>query len=78
VSDGRYGLDEQQRAHFSGYKTVVATVMRDAFDQKVGVLTLLSRENDGAFGHGSRRHQASLRELATVIGVLITDLYPVE
>jgi hypothetical protein len=76
VSDGTYGLTPGQREHFASYRVVVATPIWREGDRPIGVLSAINRENDGHFEKDSSR--AALRELAEVIGVVLTSVYGAE
>ena len=71
VSDDLHGLSEPQQRFFAEFASVVATpVWVD--DEKIGVLTAISRDEDRYFD--SLAAQAALRELADSIGVIMRYL----
>jgi hypothetical protein len=77
VSDDTHQLTAKQQALFKKCRTVVATPILDEDDQLIGVLTAISEREDGAFDEG-KPGQAALRELADVLGVLISNVMPTE
>lgn len=77
VSDGHYDLSTTQQKYFNKFQSVAATVVFDAYDEKVGVVTVLS-EDDNAPILDDEACQALLGELATVLGVLMTEVYPAD
>lgn len=76
VSNATHGLTPGQRQHFSSYRVVVATPIWREGLRPIGVLTAISEENDGHFDKDSS--VAALRELADVIGVVLTSVYGAE
>ncbi|HSH59105.1 MAG TPA: GAF domain-containing protein [Acidimicrobiales bacterium] len=76
VSDATHGLTPGQREHFASYRVVVATPIWREGLRPIGVLTAISEENDGHFDKDSS--VAALRELADVIGVVLTSVYGAE
>lgn len=76
VSDATHGLTPEQREYFAGYRVVAATPIWREGNQPIGALSAISRENDGHFGMESS--QAAFRELAEVIGVVLTSVYGAE
>jgi hypothetical protein len=76
VSDDTYGLTPAQRQHFADYRVVVATPIWREGHRPIGVLSAISKEDDGHFDKDSS--VAALRELADVIGVVLTSVYGAE
>ncbi len=76
VSNATHGLTPAQRQHFASYRVVVATPIWREGLRPIGVLTAISEENDGHFDKDSS--VAALRELADVIGVVLTSVYGAE
>lgn len=75
VSNDVHELTAQQQTYFAGYRTVAATPILDADDDKIGVLTVISRREDGFFDEG-QPGQPALRELADVLGVVFGYVIP--
>lgn len=76
VSDDSYRLTPAQRQYFAHYRVVVATPIWVEGLRPIGVLSAMAKENDGHFERDSSR--AALRELAEVIGVVLTNVYGAE
>jgi transcriptional regulator with GAF, ATPase, and Fis domain len=71
VSDATYGLSPKQQEHFAGNRTVVAAPIWFESDV-LGVLTAISKVNDGYFSTGPGG--AVIRQLADVVGVVLTNI----
>jgi hypothetical protein len=72
VYDDTWGLTVEQQQRWADYRTVVATPIWSEGDQPKGVLSAISREEDGFFDDPTA--QARLREIADVIGVVLVDV----
>lgn len=76
VSDETYGLTPAQQSRFTEFRAVVATPVSPDGEQPVGVLSAISRTDDGYFADAPG--QANLRELADIVGVVLVDVSGVE
>jgi len=72
VFDDTWGLTAEQQQHWAGYSTVVATPIWAEGAEPKGVLSAISRDEDGFFDDPTA--QARLREIADVIGVVLVDV----
>jgi hypothetical protein len=73
VATDKFNLTDEQREFFSDYRSVAATPIRNDQDAAIGVLTVLSRTDDGLFelsGDGQRL----LRNIAETFGVVLTSV----
>lgn len=72
VSNEAYGLSDVQQEFFAGYRSVASTVVWEENARPIGVVTALSKDDDGYFeGEGGRD---SLIMLAQVLGVALTRI----
>lgn len=71
VANGVYGLSEAQQTYYASYETV-ASVALMGVRGKVGVLTVLSREDDSFFESDGGQH--CFRALAETIEVVLKTL----
>ena len=71
VSDETHGLTDAQQRYFREYKAVVATPIWVS-DRVIGVLTAISKVNDGYFATAAGG--PVIRELATMVGVVLTNI----
>jgi hypothetical protein len=75
VSDGEFGLTEAQQKAFANDQVVAAVPIRLLGDPVIGVLSVISSENDGSFGTHDRRVVESgvdlLNKLAGEIGTAL-------
>lgn len=69
VANGEYGLSDEQQALWAEYQSVAAAVVWEEDSSKVGVLTAISKSNDGYFDRSGGRD--SLQVLAEVVGVAL-------
>jgi hypothetical protein len=72
VATDEYNLTEEQREYFREYRSAAATPIGDDQGRKIGVLTALSREDDGFFAE--RDGKLKLRNMADTIGVVLTSV----
>lgn len=73
VATDEFNLTEQQREFFKDYRSVAATPIRNDQDAAIGVVTALSRADDGLFEPG-RDGQRRLRNIAETFGVVLTSV----
>ena len=74
VFDDTYGLTQPQQEAFRDYKSVAATPIWFEDQQVVGVLTAVSKVNDGYFASGGAGGPV-IRELAEVVAVVLKNIY---
>jgi hypothetical protein len=72
VSDASFGLTPEQQEYFNAGRAVAATPIYGPNDERLGILTAYSVENDGAFEN--ERTREALRDLAAALGLLLADL----
>jgi hypothetical protein len=72
VANDQYGLTKEQQGFFADHQVVVATPISFEGENPIGILTVLSKRDDGHFeNEGAER---VLRNFADVLGVLIHKL----
>ena len=72
VSDNTYGLTAAQQARWADYRSVVATPIWVDGERPIGVLSAISKSDDGSFDEPAI--QARLREVADVIGIVLLNV----
>lgn len=72
VHSDRHGLSPEQQAYFIDYNSVAATPVFDADGVPLGVLTAISREDDGWFDEAGGRY--TLERLAQIVGVVLKSI----
>jgi hypothetical protein len=73
VATDEFQLTQRQREFFRDYRSVAATPIQDDQGSKFGVLTALSRDDDGFFERG-RDGKLLLRNMADTLGVVLTSV----
>jgi hypothetical protein len=72
VSNAAYGLTPDQQTFFRGYRAVASAVVWEEHTTPIGVITALSREDDGYFSEAGGRD--TLTVLADVLGVVLNRI----
>jgi hypothetical protein len=72
VSDATHGLDPEQQKAFAEYRTVAAAPIYSDAQDKVGVLSCITRKDSSYFD--DFQGQAVLRETATTLGCVLTNI----